>query len=195
MLQTSLTRPCPSGKTVIRPGCLDIRDRFGRRFKIEYEESYRAERPEFRTAEALWLTVIPCRHGHICPWGGDNLAACTKTAGPVARRLKALPFVDVAQDGSDGVNVVFHVEHLEEVAAIMQPRRRRVLSEPARVRLAEAGARTRFGRGIQTAPNERPCVPMPLDDFQAVQPLPRVLPRYHADFPAPGTTLAVEATP
>ena len=116
--------------------CVNLKERFGRRFKITYDPSYQAERPEFREAEAPWLMMIPCEHGDICAWGGDNLAACTRTAGPIAKRLKALPFATVAQDGSDGANVVFPVNHFEEVAAIMKPRRRRVVSDQERERLA-----------------------------------------------------------
>jgi len=56
--------------------CINLRERCGRRYKVVFEESYYAERPEFRVAEAAWLTIMPCQHGHICPWGGDRLAAC-----------------------------------------------------------------------------------------------------------------------
>jgi hypothetical protein len=72
------------------------------------------------------------------------LAACTNTAGPVAKRLKALPFTTVAQDGADGATVLFDVEHFDEVAEIMKPRRRyRVSGEEAR-RRAERIAKYRF---------------------------------------------------
>ena len=121
--------------------CVNLKQQFGDRYKVEFEQSYRDERPEFRAQEASWLMVIPCQHGEICPWGDDTLAVCSKTAGSVAKRLKALPFVTVAQDGADGVNVVFSLEHFEEVAAIMKPRRRRQVSEAERQRLAEMSAR------------------------------------------------------
>jgi hypothetical protein len=132
--------------------CVNLKERFGRRFKVVYEESYYAERPEFRAAEAPWLMMIPCQHGHICPWGGENLAACTRTAGPIAKRLKALPFATVAQDGSDGANVVFPVDHFEEVAAIMKPRRRRVLSPKARKAAGERLAKYQFRPAVGIAP-------------------------------------------
>lgn len=77
------------------------------------------------------------------------MAACTDKAGSTARRLKALPFAVVAQDGDDGANVVFPVDRFEEVAEIMRPRRRRRLSpearEAARVRLLKY----RFGAAAQ----------------------------------------------
>ena len=47
----------------------------------------------------------------------------------------------MVQDGDDGVNARFHVNHIDEVAKIMKPRRRRRLSDEQRraaaVRLAE----------------------------------------------------------
>jgi hypothetical protein len=118
-----------SRSAVRKPACINLRQRFGDLYKVQFEESYYAERPEFRSEEAPWLMVIPCLNGHICPWGGRLLAACTRTAGPVARRLKKLPFAQVAQDGDDGANVLFDVRHFDEVAKIMKPRRRRRLSD------------------------------------------------------------------
>ena len=102
--------------------CISLKERFGRRFKVVYEESYHAERADFREAEAPSLMMIPCEHGHICPWGGEKLAACTRTAGPVAMRLRSLPFVEVVQDGADGVNAVFPADRFDEVAAVIKPK-------------------------------------------------------------------------
>ncbi len=121
--------------------CVNLKQRFGDRYRITYEESFWAERPEFRQDEEPWLQIIPCRNGHIYPWGGTKLAACTTTSGPVANRLRTLPSVEVAQDGADGVNVVFNVAHFEVVAEIMRPRRRRWVSETERQRLAELSRR------------------------------------------------------
>jgi len=117
--------------------CIDLKQRFGDRFKVAYEESYYAEYgPDARTVDP-WLMIILCQHGEICPWGDDNLAACTNHAGPIANRLKALPYTQVAQDGDDGANVVFDVKHFDKVAQIMKPRRRRQVTEAERQRLAE----------------------------------------------------------
>ena len=94
-------RPAPSSPT---PECIDLTERFGRRFRVTYEDSHQASYGTGARNEDPWLKIIPCQNGHVCPWGGDNLAACTRTAGPIAKALKALPFVQVHQDGSDGVN-------------------------------------------------------------------------------------------
>lgn len=129
--------------------CINLKERFGRQYRVEYEESYHAEYGPGARVEDPWLMIIPCQYGAICPWGDDNLAACTKAAGRIASRLKALSYTRVVQDGDDGANIVFPVAHFDEVASIMLPRRRRRLSPEARERLAEAGAKTRFSRGTQ----------------------------------------------
>ena len=94
--------------------------------------------------------MIPCEHGHICPWGGENLAACTRTAGPVAMRLRSLPFVEVVQDGADGVNAVFPADRFDEVAAVIKPKRRRVLSPEARQAAAERLVPYRFSPAVRS---------------------------------------------
>jgi len=109
--------------------CVNLKEMFGDRYKATHEESYFAEHGENAIREDPWLLIIPCYSGHICPWGGNDLAACTDKAGPVVNRLKALPFATVAQDGSDGANIVFDVVHFNQVAEIMKPRRRKRLSE------------------------------------------------------------------
>jgi len=100
---------------------------------VEYEESYYAERSK-RTIEDPCLMILLCQHGEIYPWGGTRLAASTYKNGPVASKLRKLPFVDLAasRDGDDGVDAVFDVAHFDEVAAIMKPRRRRRLTPEQR---------------------------------------------------------------
>jgi len=96
---------------------IDLDAIFGRRFRVCYEKSYRAERGEDGRRRDPWLLTIPCRHGHIYPHGGQDLAASTTHRGPIAGRLAALPCVRVVQDGDDGVNVVFNVADFDQVAA------------------------------------------------------------------------------
>lgn len=110
-------------------GCLNLKEQFGQRFKIEYAESYHADCGVRARLENPWLMILYCRNGHICPWGGSTLAACTKGNGPVANRLRKLPCTTVAQDGDDGVNALFDVADFDKVAAIMHPKRRKRLSE------------------------------------------------------------------
>ena len=144
--------------------CINLQKRFGRRFKVRYAEDYFAQYGPNAQTEDPWYMEIPCENGSIAPWGGFELVACTKTAGPVANRLKAIPFTRVAQDGDDGANVVFGVEHFDVVAKLMKPRRRRRLSEAARRWLADAGAKTRFQPGTRGPHTARTCVPRPQPD-------------------------------
>lgn len=149
-----------------RPTCPNLRSLFGREYKIRHEESYRAERPEFRKEEEPWLQIIPCLHGHIYPHGDDLLAWASDNRGPVVTRVCRLPFVNVVQDGSDGVNATFPVTHFREVAEIVQPRRRRVLSPERRQAAIERLAEYRFKPARQTAPDEQGRVREGSDDSE-----------------------------
>lgn len=126
--------------------CIDLKDKYGHKYRVEHDESYRAER-----GRDPWLLIIPCRHGHIYPYGGDLLGAATNCRGPVANRLKALPGVQVVQDGDDGINVTFRLEQFDVVAAVLKPRRRRRLSPEHKDKLVAAGAPFRKTAGCQNA--------------------------------------------
>ena len=139
--------------------CIDLRARFGDRYRLGTDPSLEAERTEFRAEERRWLTTILCRHGEIIPWGGFKLAACTSGAGSIGKRLRALPFVEVAQNGQDGRNVVFDLEHFDEVAEIMQPRRRRRLSPEARAAAGERLRKYQYQPAVGCDSDERQCVP------------------------------------
>ena len=117
--------------------CINLKQRFGDRYKVAYEQSHYADHGAGTRTDDPWLQIIPCLHGHICPWGGDLLSACTDRRGPVAKHLAELPFTTLVQDGADGVNVTFNVAHFDEVAKIMKPRRRCRLSESQRQAAAE----------------------------------------------------------
>jgi len=71
------------------------------------------------------------------------LAASTDRHGSIALRLLELSCCDVQQDGSDGVTVLFDLADFEEVAAIIQPRRRRWMSEDQRRACTERLAKVR----------------------------------------------------
>ena len=112
--------------------CIDLKERFGDRYRVVYEESYGAERGKSGRAHDPWLLTIPCRHGHIYVQGRQYLGASTTHRREIANRLLALPCVRLVQDGDDGINVVFHMDDFDQVAAIMRPKRRRKLSDEQR---------------------------------------------------------------
>lgn len=141
--------------------CINLQEQFGTRWRIEYEPSYYADRGERTRTEDPWLQVIPCQHGHLCPWGSDLLAASTNGRGVIAKRLKALPFVTVEQDGSDGVNASFPVDHFDEVAKIMKPKRKRPPRTEAQLLATERLRKYHFSPGKNRPQNglESPAGP------------------------------------
>jgi hypothetical protein len=178
MSTSSVVPSCPSGNRKPRanpsprPECIDLAERFGRRYRIEYEPAYQAQYGPRSRVDDPWLKILPCRAGHICPWGGAMLAAVTSTAGPTARKLAALPGVTIRQDGADGATLLFDVGAFSQVAKLMHPRRKRRpdLTEAQR---AEVGRRLARGRKcvpkpiVGIAPETRPCVQRGLFDLGA----------------------------
>lgn len=121
--------------------CINLRQQFGKVFKVEYEDSYRAERGNGARTPDPWLLIIRCQHGHIFPYGEGRLAASTDRRGPVANRLAGLQCVTLVQDGTDGITAVFDVSDFDRVAEILKPRRRRMLNPEHRAKLIAAGTR------------------------------------------------------
>lgn len=125
--------------------CINLRREFGSIYRVLYEESYYAERGDHGRIPDPWLMVIPCQSGHICPWGSNLLTYCSNGLGPILNRVRAIPYAVVVQDGSDGANVTFPVEHFDEVAAIVKPkRRRRSMSPEHKAKLMESNKQYRF---------------------------------------------------
>ena len=119
--------------------CVDLRATFAGVFRFAWDEAYAAERPEFRAIEAPWLTVIPCRRGHIYPYGGRLLAAGTRDNPRLEPQLERLPCVSWKHG-----RLVFDVADIETVAAVMGARRPRRVSEFERGRLRALSARHGF---------------------------------------------------
>ena len=124
--------------------CINLKERFGGRYRIGRDPSYHVEHGEHGRADDPWTMILLCQHGHVYPHGGDLLGAATDKLGGVARALMALPCCTVAQDGDDGVNVTFHVDDFRQVANLLKPRRRRQISEAERERLASLSAQHGF---------------------------------------------------
>ena len=141
--------------------CINLKQRFGRQFRVAYEEGYYVEHGDHARAEDPWLQVLLCKHGHIYPQGGDMLAASSDKRGPLAKALVGLDCTTVLQDGDDGVNVTFHVDHFDKIATLLQPRRRRRVSEQERQRLAELGRANleRYRQANVEAPETGPASP------------------------------------
>lgn len=123
---------------------INLRERFGRRFKIVMEEGYTAQYgPSARTDDPHYQ-IIPGGRGHVYAWSATELAASTNTSGSTATKLKTLLGVILWQDGADGCTVLFPVDLLDQVADLLKLRRRRQVTEEERKRLAEIGRRHGF---------------------------------------------------
>ncbi len=124
----------------IEENVIDLKERFGHKYKVAYDEAAGARHDP-------WMVQIPCQHGHFYPHGGREIGFATDKRGPIAKRLARLPFTKVVQDGDDGINLIFDIEHFDAIAAIVIPRKRRQVSESERQRLKEIGRQTRFSNG------------------------------------------------
>lgn len=131
--------------------CIDLKERFGHKYKIGKDPAYAAEYGPNAWTHDPWLLTLECRNGHIYPHGGDYLAAATRGRGTVATALAKLPCVEVVQDGADGINAKFHVKDFAAVADLMKPRRKRKLTDEQRAKLVAAGAVHRFQSGPDAA--------------------------------------------
>jgi hypothetical protein len=144
------------------PICINLREKFGRRFRIEREEGCgRIDDP--------WLLIIPCRFGHIFPHGGNTLAASVDAHPNIAGMLRRLPCCRIHQDGAFGeLTVLFDIADFAKVARIMRPRRRRQVSESQKaVMVARLHNPRQEGdfTPIHGHPTPRPCVGMARHDF------------------------------
>jgi hypothetical protein len=117
---------------------VDLKRRFGRKYKIEHEESYHAETGSTKACNRdPCLYLIPCKHGEIFPWGDSLLAISTKRRGAIATRLENLPCTKVQQDGSDGLTLTFHEDDFPTIAEIVKPKRKPQLSNKQRQAMSQ----------------------------------------------------------
>jgi len=102
--------------------CINLKERFGDRFKVEFEEAYEAETVD-RPGEAPWLTRVPCQRGYIYPHGDNLLSAYTDRSG-TRKRLMEMDCCTVHQLGDTEITANFDVADFDKVAEVMKPRKR-----------------------------------------------------------------------
>lgn len=134
------------------PVCLNLRKLFGDRFKISNDPAARYE-PNSRNDP--WLFIIPCKFGEIYPHSGDKLAVmvCGNRKVPETRNLG----LSVHQDGDTEAVFLFTPGQFDQVAEVVQPRKKRQVSEKERRRLAEIGRAHLFqseNHGVQITPSD-----------------------------------------
>jgi hypothetical protein len=113
--------------------CVDLRPwANNHRYRWRYEESHGAEKAENRQ-DGRWYVEVVCEHGLIYPKGGNTLLA--HASAGIKQRIR-LDIKGAEHHQWDGHAEVFRfpAERLDEVAAILRPRKRRRLdSDRARV--------------------------------------------------------------
>ena len=113
------------------PTCINLAERFGNRFKIDFDPAYN---PKGRRRNNLdpWCMIIPCERGHIFPHGDDVLAIELEKHPGIARRVGKLGCTSLHQEGDDFACFLFDASDFDLVAAIVKPKRRRRVSEANR---------------------------------------------------------------
>ena len=119
--------------------CIDLKEMFGHRYRIERDEAHAAEYGDGSRVHDPWLLTIPARHGHVYPWGGNRLAFSTTGRGPKAKAISGLPCVRIEQDADDGLTVTFDAADFAVVAKLAKPKTRRKLSPEHKAKLLAAG--------------------------------------------------------
>ena len=114
--------------------CVNLAARFGRDFKVTHDPAARTRRQK----RDPWLMQLPCRGKGVTvyPFGGDRLAVEVDGRPGLVKKLVAIPGVELRQDGDGEKTVLFPVGRFCEVAAVVQPHRRRRLSPERRAELA-----------------------------------------------------------
>jgi hypothetical protein len=145
---------------------VDLRKLAGTRYRLGHDH-----KPDVRATDDPWLLTIPARFGHFYAHSATHVGFATKSRGPTARALAALPYVTVLQDASDGLNLAFPVDRFDEVAQIARPHKRPVMSDAQREAAIERLMEHRFqpNAAALCPENERLAVQTPQDDPGHVQ--------------------------
>ena len=164
--------------------CINLKRRFGRRYRVTYEESYRVEHGSRVVQEVPELLVLLCRYGEVFPHGGNLLGASVGGHPNVAGRLRRIKCCRIHQDGDFGeLTVLFDAADFRKVAKIMRPRRRRQITPEQKVELVRRlhPDRELPAQGsIHGQPTAHTCVPTASPDSE---PVPTQLPLFGTTCP------------
>ena len=134
-----------------------LKKAFGKRWKIQREESWAHEKPENKTGYEGWYEQVPTTCGGFIGLFQDKPTVILQfytfrqrpTCRNLAKQFKDTPGVRL-DDGFDGYETVlyFPPELFDQVAEAVGARKRRVLSLEHKAKLAEAGKATQFNPGF-----------------------------------------------
>ncbi|MFN8626030.1 MAG: hypothetical protein U0587_08630 [Candidatus Binatia bacterium] len=148
--------------------CINLAERFGHLYRIGWEADGKTK-SQWAREDWPWLMEIRCRYGAVSPFGGILLAMTDKPR--IGAQLRRLPCVLHAQ-GDLEVLIRFHVDHIEQVLALLKPYRRRQVSEEQKRQQAERLAPYRFGKSaaVQSENTAPESTITPTDDAGATSP-------------------------
>ena len=131
--------------------CINLRERFGKQYRISYDEAASAggERAD------PWMMIILGRFGTIYPYGRESLAVEIDGHPRIAKQLGAIPGIVLHQDGDDEKTFVFPVDLLDQVAAIVESKRVKRLTDEQKAKLFAAGQLYQFQSGAKGGFPER----------------------------------------
>lgn len=133
--------------------CIDLRIwAKTKRYRWRYEESYYAERPEYR-GDGRWYVEVICRYGLIYPFGGDYLLAYANRG--IKRFIRTALGCEIQHHQNDGDNEVFRFpsKYLDDVAAVLKPKRKRATGASLEQLEAMRERKKSLAQNVQTAKN------------------------------------------
>jgi hypothetical protein len=125
-----------------------LRERFGPQYRIGFDEAAANKNDP-------WMMTIPCRWGTIYPQGWEMLAIELDGHPKVAKNVTTIPGIVLHQDGDNEKTFLFPVELFDQVAAVVEPKRVKRLTNEQRARLVEAGQLYQFHAGAKEGFPER----------------------------------------
>src|SRR5260370_34769033 len=112
------------------PTCINLRECFGQKYRIGFDDAA-------GNTNDPWMMTILGRFGIIYRHGGEKLAVEVDGHARIAKKGAAIPAIVVHQDGDDEKTFVFPVGLLDQLAAIVELKRVKRLTDKQRARLVE----------------------------------------------------------
>jgi len=121
----------------------NLQNLFGNRFRVSHDPAART----YAEKQDPWMMTLPCENGVIYPQGTNRLAVECKTS--TAGKLLTLQGITVHQKGDREWTLLFDVAMFDAVAAIVKPKKRRLLSQEQKAGNAERLRGFAFKNGTQ----------------------------------------------
>ena len=146
---------------------INLRESFGGEYRITFDEAYEPAHVPIEKRDP-WMMQIPCagRGITIYPYGSTVLAIEVDRRPSIAAKLTALNGLRLHQDGDVERTYLFDLSLFDQVAEIVKPRKRRILTETQLQALARHAFQGRDGARKST-PKRAPTPPADIPITQA----------------------------